>query len=97
LLYFDDTIDVNGNKRGFIESVYRYASASDFRTADVNKKKRKKERKKIECEGDTIEETMKIVDRRENDRHKIFRDICYLFRDICYYLLTLTYRWKLMR
>lgn len=74
---FDDTIDVNRNKRGFIESVYRNASASDVRATDANKKKKKKEEKRRKRpnrgdEGGTIEGTMKIVDRRENDRYEVF-------------------------
>jgi len=35
-------------------------------------KKRKERKDPIEREGDTIEGTMKIVDRRENDRHEVF-------------------------
>lgn len=71
-----DTIDVNRNKRGFIESVYRrYASTSDVWTMDGPWSKKKKEKggkDPTKREGDTIEETMKIVDRRENDRQEVF-------------------------
>lgn len=98
LLRFDvttDTIDVNRNKRGFIESVYRrYANASDARTTDASKKKRKEGKRRkgpnqARRRYDEIEETMKIVDRRENDRHGGL-----LFADISHYSLTSTYRYR---
>lgn len=70
-----DTIDVNRNKRGFIESVYRrYASAGrcSSRRRELKKKKEKEEKDLTEREGGTIEEPMKIVDRRETDRYGVF-------------------------
>jgi len=52
-------------------------------------KKRKERKDPIEREGDTIEGTMKIVDRRENDRHEVF----FLF-DVSHYSLTFTYQYR---
>lgn len=74
LLRFDDTIDVNRNKRGFIETVYRYASANDVRVADVNKKQKKEEkrRKGLNRARRRYDRGNDENCRRENDRREVF-------------------------
>lgn len=66
-----DTIDVNRNKRGFIgiSTICEHQRCPGHR---CEWKKEKRRKGPIMREESMIEETMKIVERRENYRHTVF-------------------------